>query len=219
MVHSDPSISHHLKSNRFKMYLLYSISLIAIGGFFVFRWYSYSYQEKAQRVYAEAADQFRTGLSGVQGAWLDLEFISQLGYEHYSSSLFGPYFLALKAEGQLQQKKYQEAISTLDQMMQQLSSDSPLFFVYATKNALIKLDSQDQKVREQGVKELASVAYNPKNIYRDEARYYLGLCQLIAGEREAAKTTWMSLVEEYSAYESEKASPWVGLAENKLIGL
>lgn len=206
-----------LNEQPFKQYILYGLIILGAGGaFFALNWYFGKQADKAQRMYSEAADQYHKAIAGYTTAWEDLEFIAQAGYDRYKNSLFGPYLLNFKAEAQLSQKKDEQALETVEKMVNTLDRSSVLYPFYKTKLALMKLDSADPATQDKGLKELEVLAYDKRNGNYDQALYYLGLYYWIEDNKEKAVSTWRHLVQELGAYENEKASPWATLAEDKL---
>jgi tetratricopeptide (TPR) repeat protein len=209
-------VSYLTNSSYFK-YIFYGLIIVAgIASFFGLRYYAGVNAQTAQKVYAETAYQYSKGVQGFRGAWEDLEFIARIGYERHRSSTFGPYFLALQAESLIHQHKLDQALELMDEMIKQLSETSPLYFVYKTKAALMRLDSKNKTVQDKGLKELAEISDAINNKNADQALYYMGLYYWITGNTAKAKEYWGLLLTRYGSYTDLKKSPWAERAQHAM---
>jgi len=191
------------------------LAVIALGG--AAYWYRSRTVEKeqvAQRVYAEAIDEYQRGIGGVETAWPNLERLVDASYERHASSTFGPYLLVLKAESLVWQNKHDEAIDVMKKAMHEISTSSPLYFVYKTKFALMMLDSTQEQIRQDGVTQLRALIQDKENTNSDMARFYLGSYYRSNGDTQAAQALLITLVE--SQTDQESMSPWAQKAQEML---
>jgi hypothetical protein len=185
--------------------------IISVGASY---WWYTSYNDK-QASYAllgavEDFEQLSMRDSGAVDTAIGLEDAFFAGAQRYRGTTFAPLFEAFASEIQLRKGHMQEALATLQDAMKHFSVTSPFYYVYATKVALMKLDSTDETVRNEGHKELALLADATNNPQRDMAQYYQGYVAWAAGQREQAKALWSQL------QTVEKPSEWSRLAQSKL---
>ncbi len=138
----------------------------------------------------------------------------KLGHTRNASAYLGPYFLAFQAEALIRQAKHVDALSVMDQMMEELPSSSPLTPLYKAKHALMMLDSTDDEAIKKGLDTIESLSKDEANPFRDMAAYYLGSYYWSLDKVDQALQVWQELVQ---AQQSEKdaPSPWARAAEQK----
>jgi hypothetical protein len=187
-------------------------SLLIAGG--SFWWYKRYQQQQASYAFVGALEDSeratRTELPSKETI-SELEQAFFAGAQRYASTNLAPFFEAFASEMQLRKGDATQALGTLQHALQDMTSSSPYYYLYATKIALMQLDSADEVVRTAGRKTLQELADNSKNSYRDMARYYLGLHEWTSGNRLAAKDIWSAL-----DTKAEKLSVWTRLVEDKL---
>ena len=187
------------------------VLVLCAGAFAAYHWYSIHREEQAHKVFARSMEEFEQAVTGDDmSKWSSVEQAFAAGYKSYSSSSLAPYFLAFQAEAQVQQNKLEEARTTLANSLKHIAKSSPLYYLYATKLALMSMDAEDMSVHESGKKMLAQLADDQKNPQRDMALYYLGYCSFVAHDRENAEIAWSKLLQ------SGADSVWAHLAQAKL---
>lgn len=208
--------SSYMKYARALFGIVVGVALLgsAYWGYFS---YKTSQEKQAQKILSECIEQFeRASYPGSMGSlWPSVEMACQLGYEQHSSSSLAPYFLAYEADALLAQKKDNEAIAVMGNMMNLLSSDSPLYDMYATKYALMQLDAADEKTHVDGLNALQALGSKESNKQKDIALYYLGSYYESVNDIAAAKNTWEQLVAIESP-DAEYASPWIAHVKERL---
>jgi len=189
--------------------------LVAAGGIVGYRGYSWWIRQReqtAQKAFSECLGEYHQALYGQGGSWSNVAMLFNIGYENNSSSKLAPYFLVFYADALLRQGKKDEGLIKFDEAIKMIPADSPLLYLYKTKQALVQLDSEE---KETGLAVLKELAVDEKNIYRDEAMYYHGLYYWDADNMHEAKTIWQQLADEFKQ-EKYGASPWASLAKDKL---
>jgi predicted Zn-dependent protease len=149
--------------------------------------------------------------------WQEIEFASQTGQRQYAKTSMSPYFLALQAEALLHQDKLDEALSVMEKAVQQVLQ-SPLYPMYALKYARMKIASENQATREEGLRELTRFAEDNKNPEQEQAQYYVGLYYHLLGQIEKAQELWRLIVDKYKGAEATPARPsvWAAMAERSM---
>lgn len=190
--------------------------LATVGGFYIYRVWNAGKEQEAQKIFEECFQEYQRALNSTDELWSDVTMMSKLGYDRYSTTAIAPFFLGLQADALLWQGKKTEALALLDQMIQKMAYNNPLIFLYKTKRALIKCDSDDVGLQEQGHSELQALAHDQNNTQADEAYYYLGYGYWLHNDLSQAKQVWQELVEKFKKDDSRAASLWALLAEQKL---
>jgi tetratricopeptide (TPR) repeat protein len=195
--------------------IVFMIGLFISAGIWGYKWWSFKREADAQKSLSECIYAYQEALQGKDESWPTVSMMLTIGYERHRSSSLAPYFLVFDSDTLLKQGRQEEAICRLDEAIKALPTDSQLGDLYKTKLSLIKMDSEDQIVREEGLKELNELAYNEKNDNRDMALYYLGLYHWSRDDLKEAQAVWQPLIE---IFKKEKlgASPWAEMASTKL---
>jgi tetratricopeptide (TPR) repeat protein len=137
------------------------------------------------------------------------------GYRQHSGSSLAPYFLALEVQSLIGQGKLNEAINSLDRVIGMISKNSPLYFTYAIQAARMKLDSDDESLKNNGLRDLEALAINLKNKNRDQALYYLAHYFAMQGSVDRAQELLNQLIVAFPEG-GLASSPWTVLAQEKL---
>ncbi len=202
------------KRNQKIALLVASILLVSVLSYGAYRWYSNYREEQAQKVLAESLELFqRAAESDSSVKWSDVSRAFEAGYALYPGSSLAAYFLAFQAESVMQEGDLERAIVLMEKSLAHMPHNSPFYYLYAVKNALMEHDSQDTAVRERGNKHLEELAYDKKNPDRDMALYYLGYFAAAAHNTERARELWTQLVREGSE------SVWANKAQTDLQAL
>lgn len=189
--------------------------LAAVGGFYMYRVWNSGKEQEAQKIFEECFQEYQRALQGSDELWSEVAMMCKLGYERYGATNIGPFFLGLQADALLWQGKKPEALTFLDKMIYSLSGN-PLISIYKIKRALIKCDSDDDNMQQQGRTELEELAHDQRNIQADEAYYYLGYSYWTRNELEQAKRVWQELLEKFKKDNPQSVSVWMLLAEQKI---
>jgi tetratricopeptide (TPR) repeat protein len=201
--------------------VLGALALVALLGlWWVYSQFAGQKEKDAQKTLASCIELYdqAVGASETSVPWSTVETACKRAHDEYANSNLAPYFLAYQAEALVKQNKTDEAITVMTQMMKSMSKNSPLYYVYATKLALIEIDSNDSTAHAQGLKRLEELAADPKNQQRDEALYYVGLYFWHLNDRVKAKEAWQTLAE-LSPNAQEASSPWMQLVSERLAVL
>jgi len=139
-----------------------------------------------------------------------------LAAQEYSRSSLAPILKAFNAEVLAARGSIDEACQVMQETIATLPKAHPLYFLYATKYALMCMDAASEQVRGEGLALLQNLAgahtdekhqwnYNP---YRDEALFYLGLHFYAQNLRDEAKKYWTQMLRE-----SQGKSLWIPRAK------
>lgn len=208
-----------IQDPRYSKYTNWAIIFLVLAGILGASWFGYSwyvrrYEQVAHKDLAESIDEYhrKLYLSIGQQEWQDIEVAFATGASRHKSSKLYPYFLAYQADALIHQAKYTEAIEVMNKMLKSLSSKQPLYYLYAIKRALMKIDAGDVMQKE-GLAELEQLAQNTENPFQEMALYRLGLAQLHQGDRSQADKTWKLLLSK-----AQPTSGWYQLALPRVTG-
>lgn len=190
-------------------------ALVLVAGVWGYRSYTHKKETAAQVAFAENMTLYREAMQGKADIWPQVELKSSTDYEDYKRSSIAPYFLMIKVDSLAKQAKMDQAIEAVNAVVASLPKESPVLPLYKTKQALMKLDVQDEATQAQGLDELRKLASDNGNKNNDVAQYYLGLYHWSRNEMAEALDVWKNLVAS-QASEKLAASPWAGLAKEKL---
>lgn len=184
-----------------------SLALIVAGmlAYGAFSYYRSSLSEKAHEAFMRhyAAFEKISSENGTPSKEL-LAAVAQ-DYAQYKRSSFGSFFLALQSEMQQITGNKQEALESMDKAIQSMSSVDPvLYYVYATKHALMQIDATDPSIQTQGRKTLEKLANTVKNPMRDMALFYMGYQAFLERDGAAVHTAWSKLFDA----QGNPASAW-----------
>lgn len=203
-----------LQKKKYVRYLMVLIAAATIGTA-IYGAYTYFLTKKAQeaqQAFSQALHEFEKNAQAerTEQRWDEIVQAFDTGFQRYAHTAFGPYFLAYKAQALLYSNKFQEALDVMSKLMSSMPQSSPLYALYATKFALMKIDSTDENIHKQGLHELESLSLDINNAQRDWAAYSLGAYMLDHGDREKAIQAWSQLIARAGQ------SPWGSLAQKKL---
>lgn len=201
----------HERAVLFGTFMLVAI-IAGIGSYW---WYRTDQQRQASFALIGSLEDFEKMISRPtkpsSEAITDLEQAFLAGSSLYASTSFAFFFEAFAAEMHILKGNHAEALTLLEKSLGKLSHTSPFYYLYATKVALLQIDSADKEVRDRGHVALKELSENQHNPQRDMALYYRGNAALLAGNRDEAITLWSSLTRG-----AEKSLPWAHLVESKL---
>jgi predicted negative regulator of RcsB-dependent stress response len=207
-------ISDYARQRRNVRSLVVGASLVAllVAMIFGYRYYAGYYNQRAHSALASAIELYeRAERENTKALWSDADRALGQGYKEYSNSTLAPYFLAFQAEIARLQGRADDARALLERALSILSKTSPLYNAYALKLAMMKIDSGDAGLVNDGTSSITALASDAKNRDRDMALYYQGLLAFDSGDRAAAEKSWNVLIEKYGAQ-----STWAQVAQAKL---
>lgn len=195
----------------------YLLTIAAIAATGVLLWYGYNWhflkkQADAQYALMGCLQQFDRMEKEKNPDWSVLQKVCTKTFDEHARSNAAPYLLALEADILIRQNKKEEALDKMNKAVGALSTSSPVYYLYKTKTALMKLDNESFK--EEGLKELESLANDIHNKNRDEALYYLGLYYWTAQESKKAQEIWKPLMD--MAYEGDGGSVFAARVQEKM---
>jgi tetratricopeptide (TPR) repeat protein len=192
-----------------------------VGAYYVYGIYIYNRDLRAQASFAEGYELYEAALgvdlssekasSKEKTLWAEVEMAFNSGYNQFSSSTLAPFFLAFQAEALVRQGKLEDAIQTMKMMLAVLPKRSPFLGIYATKKALMLIDSSDEAQKKEGLEELIRVADDTNNGNRDMALYYLGNYYATVGDIAQAQERFKQLEEFGKQGKNPVPSPWASL--------
>lgn len=199
--------------------LLALLALVVLGGgFLMYRSGVQKKEQKAQLALAGCLQEFMRLDAQPEKTiddWLRVQTMCTLGYEDHTGTSLAPYFLLFKADAFMQQGDKQQAYSTMEQALNEMSSGDPLLTLYKIKFALMQLDADDIALVAQGVQDLKDLASDSNNANNDMAQYYIGAYYWAQNDTAQAREWFQKAV----AGKAANASPWVAQAESKLAQL
>ena len=200
----------------YRYVIVAALGLFVLGGAaYSYRWWSQRAEQNAQKALSECVYAYHQALEGKDESWSHVSMLCSFGYEQHKSSSLAPYFKVFYADAVLREGDTQKALETLDEAITSLPTNSPFVYVYKTKQALMRLDAEDNKIQEEGLTSLRELADNKENKNRDFALYYLGLYYWSQDAVAEATKVWQTLVDDVK-HEKFGQSPWAQMAESKL---
>lgn len=191
---------------------------LLVGGFTYHRFNVEQREQRAHAAFAECMQEYDRAFQGQDDAWLNVETLCHVAYEQHTNSVLAPFFLAYQAEALIQQKKNDEALAVMDQALAAMPSSLSVTAFYAIKRALMRLDSEDQAVKDAGLQELQALADDASNNAQDVALYYLGAYQWEQDNIDGARDTWEKL-QVFAQGSRDEQSPWAVMAQDRLAVL
>lgn len=211
-----PNISLWYKKYERVLTIALALGLVGVIGWFGYKWYTKRLEAQAFADFSQATDDYFKAVLSTDDKqrWQDMANGLALQAQEHKSSVLAPYYLAYQADALVHDGKIDQALTLMNQVLAQLPKNSPFYYMYATKQALIKLDAQSQDVRAQGITELEQLAQDKENPVKDMALYHQGYHAWTTGNRPQAEKIWSTLC----TY-GDKDSVWVQLAQAKLEGI
>ena len=196
-----------------------AVIIVVGGGVYYYRTVLVHKEQAAHQAFEQCYAEFKKAAEKKSDEFLfEVGKVCELGYEQNKNTHTGPYFLALQADALAQEGKMDQAIEAMQEMIDQMSANSELYWMYKTKLGLFKLDSADEKVNQAGLEELENVAQTKENANKDIALYYLGLRAWSKNQLEKAKQWWQQ-VERIESKSQDQLSPWIKMAQEKLLAI
>lgn len=211
--------------------LLLGIAAAAIV-FFSYEWYKAQRDRAAQRAFSALLVDMQEALANNDADLGNLLDKIRAEYQQYKNTVYGPYIHMVEVDLLLQKgsvitgDRLTDYGNALHESLEELK-DTPLYYLAKTKLILIMLDSLYEEVRTAQeadvddnapaamIAQLADIAYDQHNQYRDYALYYLGRYYFVVGNMVEAKRAWQDLID-MQRIEKAHRSPWATLAEEKI---
>ena len=179
-------------------------------GWFGYDWYRKGREQVAYKELAESIDSY-SRIMGGQTDLLDSERAFAAGAKNNSSSVLYPFFLSFQADTLIRQGKLVDGASLLDKAVSSMNTQHPLYYLYALKAALVKIDTQDATLEKQGRSDIDALASSKANPLKDMALYYKALDADTRDEHDTARSTFQEIIAN-----DKKDSYWYQLADIKL---
>jgi hypothetical protein len=189
--------------------------VIIVGGYVM---YHTRREEQAHLAFVRAIDVYENAKRAQGDAKkASLEIAHDLfvaGEKKHARSSFGPLFkvyqsLVVADSGDLERSR-----DLLSEALKGMSTTSDLYYVYATRLALMLCDSTTEILRGSGEKQLDELANNKKNPIRDMALYYRGKMKFDALDYDGALLYWKPLIEQFAT--GNEPSAWAKRAQDTL---
>lgn len=200
---------YNIIRNYWKIFIaLLVIFILLVGSYFGYRWYVVSREQRIQGRLALHMQDYQHALQAdSKDELMRLESLFDAEYARDKGGSIAPLFMVLRANAQIKQEKYTEAVDSLQTAINALPEKSPLTILLKTKCALLQLDNQDETMQQLGLQELIQLAREPKNDLSDVALFYLGRYYWAHDKLDDAKRAWQELIDT-PEYVQPYASPW-----------
>lgn len=172
--------------------------------------------QEAHKAFTDGVSEFEAVLQRPVNSqnWSSVIELFGAAYDRYKSSVFAPFMLAYKAQALSYSGEKEAALDAMTKALASLDKQDPLYGFYAAKLALMKIDSSDEAIKAEGLKELENLANDLRNPAKDMATYYLG--QYLASEadeagKEKARSLWSTLIAQAGT-----DSVWAAMAQHQL---
>ena len=194
----------------------YAILALLLCGLLSAGWFGYTLfraraERKAYTDLAQSIDGYlkARGVASTNEKWADVASAFKVAAQRHRSSHLHPYFLLYEADALLQQGKQKDALALMQHALSQIPKTQPLYYLYAIKQALVKIDLPD--TASQGRQELELLARDTGNPVQDMARYYRALDAELRGESVEAEKLFQEL-----RAQGDPSSTWVHRAQTKV---
>lgn len=174
------------------------------------QYYEGAVKSKASRYDSQSVKIFQSEAD----KWQQTEQVFRQGYEKYKNSEMAPVFLAFLSEALLNLGKTEKALEILNSFVGQVSSKE-IKDCYKLKISLIKMDSKDAKVKDEGLKELVSIANDENNLSNEVALYQAGAFFWNQKNYSEARNYWQRLLVK-TISKSGQPSVYAGEVREKL---
>ena len=199
--------------------------LLGLGGSFWYKSMVNARELKAHKAFTECYEVYDQAIISQyaekdakksEQLWEEAELAFRTGYQQNSSAYLGPYFIAFESEALQRRGLLDQAIASLDEFLSKIGPSNEFYGPYSVKRSLMKMDSSDAAVKQQGLEELQSESNNSHNMHRDVALYYLGQYYTSIGQPEQARVEWDKISDIGSAQDKATQSPWMQLIKTKV---
>lgn len=208
------SVSDFIHTNSKSVSMFFSFLALLTVMFLAHKVWIVKKERSAQYAFSALMTEYEATSRDKNPQWSQLlEKFNRTYQEHSGSSLL-PYYLGYKVQILLEQDKSEEALATLDTMINSMFG-SPMIALYEMERALIQLDSTDTAIQGIGLESLKKLAHDTDNIFRDSAQYYLGRYYWANNQIDEAREVWQLLVDEQRD-QKMAPSPWVSQVQDYL---
>lgn len=159
------------KLNRYLPYFLGTIIVIilSIGIWFGYDFYQGKINQKAQTDLFELVEAYLKAVKKADKNQIDdAEQAFKVSAQRHKNSNFYPYFLAYQADALIWQNKLKDGVTVLEEAVKALGKidqNQPLYYLYSTKLAQVKLDVPEFKMEgSEELEKLSKLAQNPYKI-------------------------------------------------------
>ncbi len=188
--------------------LIFVLAGLLTLGYVGYGWYRGGVERAAYKELAETIDAY----SRIQDDELsDSERAFAAGAKEHRSSVLYPFFLSFQADTLIRQGDLAQGASLLDQAVSAMDQQHPLYYLYALKAALVKIDTKDAELVKKGRQEIDTLAKSKVNPLKDMALYYKALDADTQGEHDLARTIYKQIIAH-----DKKDSYWYQLADMKI---
>jgi tetratricopeptide (TPR) repeat protein len=207
------SIAQAIERHKNFIAVILAAGALVIVAFYGYRWYAIRNERQAQMLLAECLHEYDNARAG-DTTWEKVEQLCQQAYAKDHSAHTAPYLLALQADALTARGQNEKALAVMQQSVDHFPTSSLLYPLYATKYALMQMDSNDESVHATGLAALETFAKTPGLANHDRAAYYLGLYYFGKNDISKAQTVWKDLVEAHKEFPMQ--SPWAQYAATKI---
>ena len=190
--------------------LIFAVAALLTIGWFGYGWHRKGVEQVAYKELAESVDAYAR-IMGEDSDLLDSERAFAAGAKEHRSSVLYPFFLSFQADTVIRQGKLADGAGLLEQAVKAMDQQHPLYYLYALKAALVKIDTKDAALEKQGRQEIDRLASNKANPLKDMALYYKALDADTRDEQDLARSTYKQILSH-----GKKDSYWYQLADIKL---
>ena len=216
-----------IKEDKYSMALLVVVLVGGLGmGIWKGKnWYVARKEGAAQLVFAQAYDEYQGALNAslkkedagkIEQAFKDAAISLQSVQDEHGSSVYGTYSQALQADLLVHEKNYKGAQELLEAVIKRMGKNSPAYYLYQTKLALVSFDAGDAQ---KGITLLEQLAADESNQQSDTAAFYLGSYYWAQKQYDKAKKAWAVFEKPFDEKDPKKNSPWMQIVAAKLAQL
>ncbi|MGB8467475.1 MAG: hypothetical protein WCE21_00570 [Candidatus Babeliales bacterium] len=196
--------------------------LSAIGFLLLCAWGAHHYYSSSQRKEQAAYEAVAQLLSELDGAyqnpelWVEIENGAKTALMQFTNKPTRPYLQIIMAEALKEQNKIDDSYKLLDQAVAQLSLKSVFGGLFAAKAAALRLSSDQQAVREQGIALLEQLSRDSKNEHAAYATFLLAQYYDHAHENDKATPLYEQLAQSAKNKSEFELSPFAFIAQQRL---
>jgi len=147
--------------------------------------------------------------------WKKVEDVFKSAYQSHKGAGIAPVFRVYQAEALVNLGKINEAIEMLAAAVKSMPS-AELKDFYSLKLALMKMDSPQQGMQQEGFADLKKVAENEKHFANEAGLYFLGYYFWTQKDFTQAKNYWQQLMVKYGLKEAKQSSGFAELVKSRL---
>jgi tetratricopeptide (TPR) repeat protein len=147
--------------------------------------------------------------------WKKVDEVFKSAYQSNKGAGIAPVFRVYQAEALVNLGKIDEAIEMLASAVKAVPSPDLKDF-YTLKLALMKMDSLQQPVQQDGLTDLKKIAENEKQFANEAGLYFLGYYFWTQKDFTQAKNYWQQLMVKYGLKETKQSSGFAELVKARL---